>query len=215
MATRPPQLGVKSIQRIGRVVQEFEGAPLQNSHRRGRWPIVAGGKAKAYVVITPNCALDGFELAVGTTTDPDGQKYVEAKRVQLTATGAIENGDPFDDDDSAATVKLYCDTVTRGFLCHGLVVEAVQLSGRLRARTGALTIASGRIDSGNVDMFADRLPESDVNVIVTTVGTLCSDGPETDTQRVWVTWEWVPTETAGGHIVGTAWLRISDWCCPE
>jgi hypothetical protein len=51
-------VGAKDWRRIGRVVQEVEGAPQQSSHRRGRWPIGAGGNRVQLVYITQD--IDGM-----------------------------------------------------------------------------------------------------------------------------------------------------------
>ncbi len=211
---RPPQLGTKSIQRIGRVVQEAEGAPQQNSHRRGRWPIAGGSNLKPYIITTTNCALDGFNLAVGTgdgvdIADDDGEFFVEGKPVD-TVTGEVTPGGLGDAD--VDPVRIYCDRLTRGFLCFGMIVQATTVGGKRRARLGALLKSQGKLVSVDGDLITVNLwndtPSLDDYYVDVEAVDGCSDGPNDADQIVFVQWEWQP-----GVNGGTARLRAYDWCC--
>lgn len=199
-------LGQKSLQRVGRMLQDWEGAPLQAIRRRAKWPIAGGNGLKPYIVTTKNCALDGFLLSVGTSLDDDSRQYVECKPVTDTAAGTV--------DDEADPVNLYCDTATRGFLAYGLVVMAGRIRGKLTTRHG-LELAHGLWVSGGlagetINLFADGEGNPDFEVEVNAEnGCDNSEGPSTVDQIVRIEWEWRPGENGGASR-----LVVADWCCP-
>lgn len=178
--------------------------------RRTRRDKDAGGgsRLKPYMVTALNCALDGFQLHIGTETDDDERHYVECKPVTIPSNGTI--------DDEADPVPLYCDTATRGFLVYGLVVMAERVKGKLTTRHGIET-ASGlyvgdSLGGVTITLFADGdgNPDAEVEIdAVNACGAESTEGPGTVDTVAKVDWEWRP-----GDNGGSARLVLADWCCP-
>ena len=209
---RPITVGAKDWRRIGRVVQEVEGAPQQSSHRRGRWPVASGQKAKSYIVTTVNCALDGFQLEEGVLFDDDARAYVECKPVKSTVTGLIV--DVGVDPATVDPVRLYCDRQTRGFIHFGLIVQAVRIGGKLTVRETGNYSAWGEYVSQSlglytINLWANESDAADYEVSVPVTEKCESTGPNTVGQLVKVQWEWKPGAGNGGEPS----LVIADWCC--
>lgn len=68
--TRPLTTNAKGWQRIGRVVQEVEGAPLQSLRQQRKWPIAGGGSSLRLAYITQDNGSGGNQWFAGGLSDP-------------------------------------------------------------------------------------------------------------------------------------------------